>query len=221
LEGFHIYVEHRVDVPDIVGEVLLLPPAGPHLDEPDGDVQNGHVNEYANVGNAEGNAENVEGVAENVEGVAENTESFPKVDGNVGHAERDYIYVDVQVVQTTSKTSKKKAATRSKKKASVRKPKVVGEKNGVAKADRPGTRKRNKMRATIARRGQDSGLADVIAEEELQLSDFEMTDDDEDLFAVKEPIKDDYMDAWWGKFLDSKHHAKIPNKDDEVYHDSE
>jgi hypothetical protein len=69
--------------------------------------------------------------------------------------------------------------------------------------------------------GQDSGLADVIAKEELQLSDFEITDDDEDLFAVKEPIKDNYMDAWWGKFLDSKHHAKIPNKDDEVYHDSE
>jgi len=107
LEGVHIYVEHRVDVLDIVGEVLLLPPAGPHPDEPDGDVQNGYVNEYANVGN--------------VEGVAENAESFPEVDGNVGH-ERDYIYVDVQVEQTASKTSKKKAARHSKKKASMRKP---------------------------------------------------------------------------------------------------
>jgi hypothetical protein len=134
LEGVHIYVEYRVDVPDIIREVLLLPPAGPHPDEPDGDVQNGHVNEYANVGNVEGDAENVEGVVENVVGVAENAESFPEVDGNVGHAEMDYIYMDVQVEETASKTSKKKAAKCSKKKAFVRKPKAVGEKKRGCKS---------------------------------------------------------------------------------------
>jgi len=54
LKSVHIYIEHWVDEPDLVGEVLFLPPLGPHLDEPDGDVQNGHVNDHANVGHAEG-----------------------------------------------------------------------------------------------------------------------------------------------------------------------
>jgi len=49
----------------------LLPPS-PHLDELDHDIQNGHVNDHANVGHAEGNAEKVEGDA--------------NVEGNVGHA---------------------------------------------------------------------------------------------------------------------------------------
>jgi hypothetical protein len=52
------------------------------------------------------------------------------------------------------------------------------------------------------------------------LSNFKITDD-EDLFAVHVPIKDDYMDAWWGKFVDSEHHRKIAHEDDEEYYDSE
>jgi hypothetical protein len=45
------------------------------------------------------------------------------------------------------------------------------------------------------------------------LSDFEITNDDEDLFAVNVPIKHDYMDAWWGKFVDSEHHANIAHEE--------
>ncbi len=52
----------------------MLPPS-PHLDELDHDIQNGHVNDHANVGHAEGNAEKVEGDA--------------NVEGNVGHAKGD------------------------------------------------------------------------------------------------------------------------------------
>jgi hypothetical protein len=29
------------------------------------------------------------------------------------------------------------------------------------------------------------------------------------------------MDAWWGKFVDSEHHAKIAHEEDEEYYDSE
>jgi hypothetical protein len=176
LKSVHIYIEHWVDEPDLVGEVLFLPPLGPHLDEPDGDVQNGHVNDHANVGHAEGDAENAEGDA--------------NVEGNVGHTEGDDIYVDVEVEEAAaSKTSKKKATRHSKKKAFVTKPKVVGKKKRAGNAS-----ERRKMRATTIRRGQDSGLTDVIDEEELQLSDFEITnDDDGDLFTVMSQLK---MTTW-------------------------
>jgi hypothetical protein len=93
LKSVNKYIEHRVDESNLVGEVLFLPPPGPHPDEPYGDVQNGHVNNHA----------------------------------NVGHAEGDDIYVDVEVEKVAaSKTSKNKAAIHSKKKASVTKPMAMG-----------------------------------------------------------------------------------------------
>jgi len=68
LTSVHIYVEHRVDEPDIVGEVLFLP-----LPESDDEGDAGLVNAEGDVGL--GNAEGDSGLG-NVEGDAE---------GNSGH----------------------------------------------------------------------------------------------------------------------------------------
>jgi hypothetical protein len=52
------------------------------------------------------------------------------------------------------------------------------------------------------------------------LSDFNITDD-EDLFTTHVPLKNDYMDNWWGKFVGVEYHANIAHEEGEEYADSE
>jgi len=66
LTSVHIYVEHRVDEPDIVGEVLFLPP--PEGDD-EGDAGLGNAEGDAGLGNA-GYAVDAENIEGNVNGDA-------------------------------------------------------------------------------------------------------------------------------------------------------
>jgi hypothetical protein len=86
--------------------------------------------------------------------------------------------------------------------------------------------KRRKMGAVTARMGgrvsarsgggQGSGVIDVVNKEELQLSDFNKTDDDEDLFTTNVLLKKGlYMDNWQGKFVGAEHHANTAHEDGE------
>jgi hypothetical protein len=63
--------------------------------------------------------------------------------------------------------------------------------------------------------GQGSGVPNVTDEEELQLSDFSITDDDEYLFTTDVLLKKDYKDNWWGKFVGAEHHANIAHEEGE------
>jgi len=54
--------------------------------------------------------------------------------------------------------------------------------------------------------GQDR--PNLVDEEELQLSDFNVTDEeDEDLFTTNVPLKKNYLDNWWEKFVGVEQHA--------------
>jgi hypothetical protein len=64
-------------------------------------------------------------------------------------------------------------------------------------------------------------VPDLVDEEELQLSDFEITDDDDDLFTSDVPINKEYMENWWGKFVGEEPHANTGHEDGEEYYDSE
>jgi hypothetical protein len=69
--------------------------------------------------------------------------------------------------------------------------------------------------------GQDSGVPDVVDEEQLQLSNFNITDDDDDLFTTNVPLRNDYMNNWLGKFVGVEHHANIAHEKGEEYADNE
>jgi hypothetical protein len=64
-------------------------------------------------------------------------------------------------------------------------------------------------------------VPDVVDEENLQLSDFEVTDEDvEDLYTTNVPLTNDYMENWWGKFAGIGHHEDNVDEGEE-YYDSE
>jgi hypothetical protein len=97
LTSVHIYVEHRVDEPDIVGEVLFLPPPeGDDEGNSEGDTGLGNAEEDAGLGDAGlGNAEGDAGLG-NAEGDAglgnatvdaENIEGNAEGDAGLGNAE--------------------------------------------------------------------------------------------------------------------------------------
>lgn len=64
-------------------------------------------------------------------------------------------------------------------------------------------------------------MPDLVDEEDLQLSDFKITDDDEDLYTTNVPPKDDYMENWWGKLVGPQHYANIGQEEGEEYYDSD
>jgi hypothetical protein len=66
------------------------------------------------------------------------------------------------------------------------------------------------------------GRPDVVDEEELKLSDFSVTnEDDEDLFTTDVPLKKNYMDNWYEKCVGTEHHADNAHEEGEEYADSE
>jgi len=52
-------------------------------------------------------------------------------------------------------------------------------------------------------------VPELVDEEDLQMNDFEITDDDEDLFASDVPVNKEYMKNWWGKFVGQGPHASV------------
>jgi hypothetical protein len=170
LTSVHIYVEHRVDEPDIVGEVLFLPPL-------EGDDE-----ENVGLGNGEG-------------------------DAGLGNAEGD-----AGLGNGTTKPSKKKERVSQKK---GKNPKGGRKKRGGAKGARVSARRKNGAKCSVP------DVPDLVDEEELQLSDFEITDDDDDLFTSDVPINKEYMENWWGKFVGEEPHANTGHEDGEEYYDSE
>jgi hypothetical protein len=64
-------------------------------------------------------------------------------------------------------------------------------------------------------------VLDLVDEEELQLRDFEITDDDDNLFTSDVPVNKEYMENWWGKFVGEEPHASTRHEDGEEYYDSE
>jgi hypothetical protein len=58
-------------------------------------------------------------------------------------------------------------------------------------------------------------VPELVDEEDLQMNDFEITDDDEDLFASDVPVNKEYMKNWWGKFVGQGPHASVGHEDGE------
>jgi hypothetical protein len=99
-----------------------------------------------------------------------------------------------------------------------KKPKGGRKKRGGAtgrKGVRLSTRRKNGGECSVP------GMPDLVDEEELQLSDFEITDDDDDLFASDVPVNKEYMENWWGKFVGEEPHASTGHEDGEEYYDTE
>jgi hypothetical protein len=196
LTSVHIYVEHRVDEPDIVGEVLFLPPL-------EGDDE-----ENVGLGNGEGDA----GL-----GNAEGDAGLGNADGDAGLGNVGYA-VDAENIEgnvdgdATTKPSKKKERVSQKK---GKNPKGGRKKRGGAKGARVSARRKNGAKCSVP------DVPDLVDEEELQLSDFEITDDDDDLFTSDVPINKEYMENWWGKFVGEEPHANTGHEDGEEYYDSE
>jgi hypothetical protein len=116
----------------------LLPPLGPHLDEPKGDYNNGHENDAKNV---EGNVGHRDGV-ENAEGNVGHVDDAENAKGNVGHGDETEIAKDVEGDEAAAtNSSQKKAVAREKE----TKHKGVGKKMVDVKSNADGI-------ATVSRR---------------------------------------------------------------------
>jgi hypothetical protein len=182
----HIYVEHRVDVPEIVAEVPLLPP-------PEDDDDNGHENDHVE-GGVEGNVEG--GVEGNAEG------AVGHVEGDAGHVERNDGTKPSKKKAVSSKILTKSKGT-MKKKANMKGPAIA----------RSGGRESTRIGG-----GEGRGVPNLVNEEDLQLSDFEVIDDDdEDLYTTNVPVTNDYMENWWRKFVGVGHHEDIIDEGEEYY----
>jgi hypothetical protein len=131
------------------------------------------------------------------------------VEGDVGQAERD-------VGTKPSKKKGKKKVVSSKKVT-----KSKGAKPSNKKNKGPATARRGGRVSTRIGSGEGCGVPDVVHEEDLQLSDFEVTDeDDEDLYITNVPLTNEYMENWWGKFAGAGHYEDIVDEG-EKYYDSE
>lgn len=126
------------------------------------------------------------------------------VEGDVGQAERD-------VGTKPSKKKGKKKVVLSKKVTKSKGAKPSKKKKGPAIARRGG-----RVSIRIGG-GEGRGVPNIVDEENLQLSDFEVTDeDDEDLYTTNVPLTNDYMENWWGKFAGVGHHEDNVDESEDV-----
>jgi hypothetical protein len=119
----HLYVEHRIDEPEVVWEVTLLSSPGPHPDEPnDDDENNGHGNDTKNA------------------------------EGNVGHGDEIPIAENIEGDEAAAANGAQKNATAPKKKKKKKKAKHKGVRKKMddvkSNADGTATVRRRKMGAT-------------------------------------------------------------------------
>jgi hypothetical protein len=215
LKSVHIHVKNRVDVLEIVGEVLLLLP-------PEDDDPNGHGNDHTE-GDVEGNIGHTEGDV----GHGNGEQGVGYAEGDIGHVEGDVDgnggqaddaenvegHVDADEA-TATKPSKKKVVSQK----NEQNLKVRGKKPADLKG--PATARRGGQVSVRRGGGEGSGVPDLVDEEDLQLSDFKIINDDDDLSTTNVPLKNEYMENWWRKFVGPEHHTNIGHEEGEEYYDS-